>query len=248
MLVTRLQVRGRWIQQRRWFGVLLQPDIHPFEQVGLVVAGADDVELGAGLVAVRGDELDRAIEGVVAGAAGEGLRFQRRILRPVGRVLVILDQLARAAQQIALEVEGFICAGGRVASHADDDACRVVMLDRVCRAGSIFASDHLRAYRSGRFRAYRRKSLSRTGSIAVCIEWVGAFDEGAHRAVQCVVIDAECMAPTVPGQHRFAGGVVQHPAITGIHAVLEEQIAGDVVAGHETGDRIGRLDCSAPAA
>ncbi len=35
----------------------------------------------------------------------------------------------------------------------------------------------------------------------------------------------------VPGEHRLAGGVVEHPAIAGVHAVLEEQIAGDVVSG-----------------
>ena len=63
----------------------------------------------------------------------------------------------------------------------------------------------------------------------------------AYRAVQCVVIGAEGMISAIPGEHRFAGGIVQHPAVTGIHAVLEEQIAGDVVTGRKTCDRIGSL-------
>ena len=43
------------------------------------------------------------------------------------------------------------------------------------------------------------------------------------------------MASVVPGQHRFTGGVVDHPAVTGIHAVLEQQIAGNVVTGNAAG-------------
>ena len=152
-----LQVRGRRIQQVRRFGGLLQPDIHPFEQVGFVVTGADNVELGAGLIAVRRDELDRAVEGIVAGAAAEYLGFQRRTLRPVGRGLVILDQLAGAAQQIALEIKGFISAGGRILRHADDKTSGIVMLIRLA------AQVELSWHRPDRFRAYRRKSFSRTG-------------------------------------------------------------------------------------
>lgn len=34
----------------------------------------------------------------------------------------------------------------------------------------------------------------------------------------------------VPREHGLAGGVDQHPAVAGIHAVLVEQVAGDVVA------------------
>src|SRR5262249_41531058 len=40
----------------------------------------------------------------------------------------------------------------------------------------------------------------------------------------------------IPCQHGLSGGVPQHPAVAGVHAMLEEQIAGDVV----TRDSISR--------
>ena len=83
-------------------------------------------------------------------------------------------------------------------------------------------------------------------------EWVSlriaSLNEGAKRAVQGVVLRAKYMAAAVPGEHRLAGGVVQHPAIAGVHAVLEQQIAGDVVAGNEAGTPGRRPGCPAPAA
>ena len=56
---------------------MLQPDAHTLQQTGFVVGGLGDVERGACLVAVRANELDRAVECVIAGATGENLRFQR---------------------------------------------------------------------------------------------------------------------------------------------------------------------------
>ena len=70
------------VEQRRWLVGLFQPDIHPLQQVRLVVARANHVELGAGPVAVRGDELDRAVEGVEACAAGERLVLQQGASAP----------------------------------------------------------------------------------------------------------------------------------------------------------------------
>ena len=55
---------------------------------------------------MRRDRLDRAVERVVAGAALEGLGVELRVQQPVGDGLVVADQPARAAQQVALEVVG----------------------------------------------------------------------------------------------------------------------------------------------
>ena len=66
------------------------------------------LNFGIDLITVRGDDLDRAIQGIVAGAAAEYLCFQHWILRPVRRFLILLDQLSRTAQRIALEIEGFL--------------------------------------------------------------------------------------------------------------------------------------------
>ena len=77
--------------------------VHPLQQVGFVVAGW--MTLTEPLVAVRRGQLGRAVERVVAGAAGEGLGFQRHGGRPVQRGLVVAARkLALAAQQVALEV------------------------------------------------------------------------------------------------------------------------------------------------
>ena len=53
--------------------------------------------------------------------------------------------------------------------------------------------------------------------------------------MQRIIFGSERMASTVPCQHRLAGCVVDHPAITGIHAVLIEQITGNVVTGNTPG-------------
>jgi len=36
----------------------------------------------------------------------------------------------------------------------------------------------------------------------------------------------------IPGEGYLAGRIMQLPPITGVHAVLEQQVAGDVVTGH----------------
>jgi len=74
-----MQIGRRRIKQGRWFGGLPQPGIHPFQQIGLVVTGADDVYLAVGLVAVRRNHLDRPIERVIVGAAGEDFGFHPRL-------------------------------------------------------------------------------------------------------------------------------------------------------------------------
>ena len=53
------------------------------------------------------------------------------MLGPVGRGSVISEQLSRAAQRVALEVEGFIFAGDRIAIEARDQSCRIVMPQRL---------------------------------------------------------------------------------------------------------------------
>src|SRR2546421_333525 len=68
--------------------------------------GLDDVELGAGQAAVRRDGLDRAVERIVARAALECLGRKLRVALPIGDRGVVAEEAARAAQQVALEVEG----------------------------------------------------------------------------------------------------------------------------------------------
>ena len=55
-----------------------------------------------------------------------------------------------------------------------------------------------------------------------------------HRSARAFVVH-------IPGQHRLPGRVHQHPAVTRVHAVLEEKITGNVIAGNETGRGIGGL-------
>src|SRR5829696_1417061 len=49
------------------------------------------------------------------------------------------------------------------------------------------------------------------------------------------------MTETVPGEHWFTRRIVQRPALSGIHAVLKQQIAGNVVTGSESVRWIFRL-------
>ena len=51
--------------------------------------------------------------------------------------------------------------------------------------------------------------------------------------MQFIVGYARDEATAVPGEHWLARCVVQHPAVTGIHAVLKEQVASDVVTGRK---------------
>src|SRR3954465_3289766 len=67
---------------------------------------------------------------------------------------------------------------------------------------------------------------------------VSTSDEGIHRTVQLIVLRAEEMAAAVPGEHRLACGVIQDPAVSGIHAVLEEKVSGDVVTRSESTYRV----------
>src|ERR1700754_1065759 len=63
-----IQIRSRGIQQHRGLDILLQPDVYSFEQGSFVVGGPNDIELSAGLIAVRGYDLDRPIQRIVTNA------------------------------------------------------------------------------------------------------------------------------------------------------------------------------------
>ncbi len=39
----------------------------------------------------------------------------------------------------------------------------------------------------------------------------------------------------IPGHHRFARSIHEHPAVTSVHTVLVEQVASDVVTGNTVG-------------
>src|SRR5262249_6541135 len=143
-----------------------------------------------GLIAMWGDKLDRAVKSIVADTAGEYLYFQHRSLRPVRRSFVILDQSARAAEQVAFEIEGFVRAGGRIAPHADDKACRVVMLIRLATqvefSGLIICGSIGQAIP-------RRIAVNHFLELNYSdwIKSICALGEGAYRAMQLVVIGTE---------------------------------------------------------
>ncbi len=60
--------RSAWVKQSGRLGVLLQPDLLALQQVRFVVDRLGHIELCPGSAAVRGNNLDRAVEGVVGRA------------------------------------------------------------------------------------------------------------------------------------------------------------------------------------
>ena len=202
----RMQVRGGRIEPARRLGVPVEPGVHLLQQVGLVVARLDDVDRRARLVAVRRDQLGRAVEGVVAGAAGVGLGFERHGAGPVQRGLVRpAASCALAAQQVALEVVAVAGDDAGLIAEFDDLAAQVARLG--VRAGS-------------RRRCSARRCISAPAP---------SLQEGIRRPPQRVVGGAEAVVAAVPGVERLAGHVVQHPALARLHAGLVDAVAEHVV-------------------
>ena len=137
---------------------------------------------------------------------------------PVNRILVIARETSRAAQQIAFEI--MLLAGDHpglieLQKHEATQIARRGLGMLFTVNGPPDQDLFSKEFRAG----------------IVCI---ASLDERADRPVQGIVFRSKDIAATVPGEHRLAGGVVQHPAVAGVHAVLEEQVAGDVVAGQRT--------------
>src|SRR5262245_9584516 len=72
----RVQVRGGRIEPAGRLGILIEPDMHLLQQVGLVVDRLGDIYFSVGRVGVRCNRLDGAVERVVAGAGGVCVGFQ----------------------------------------------------------------------------------------------------------------------------------------------------------------------------
>ena len=153
---------------------------------------------------VRRGQFRRAVERIVAGAAGVEVGFQRHGGRPVQSGFVRLGKLALAAQQVALEV---VVVAGDDAGLIEDLhhlAAQVVGL----RVGLGFAIDGA-PHPQLRPRAFAQ--------------------EGIRGPPQRVVGGAEPVIAAVPGVERLAGHVVQHPALARLHAGLMDAVAEQVV-------------------
>src|SRR6266487_864858 len=77
--------------------------------------------------------------------------------------------------------------------------------------------------------------------LRVFIGLIAALNPRADGAVKGVIFRAKYVAPAVPSQHGFAGGVIEHPTVASIHAVLKEQIPGNVVTGRKASRWVGLI-------
>ena len=172
-------------------------------------------------------EPGHAPEGIVLGDLVEGFAIER--VRPipvhhaVGVGSVGLDQGARNVCGFAAHVDALHrCLAARV--QMDDGLADEVARLRVRQIrGAV-----------GESRVAVVERLDQRGRGIIQLEPLlrGPVQRIVFRAEQSILNGrSRSLVVCIPGQHGFACGIVDHPAVARVHAVLEEQVAGDVVAG-----------------
>src|SRR5262249_33617650 len=130
--------------------------------------------------------------------------LQFRIGRPVERRFVFPGQLTLALKQVAFEV--VILAEHRSSLIEEThDLTSLILHFWVSLTFSVDSAPD-----------------QKLGAVAFAEETIG-------RSVEWIVSATELMIPAIPGTNRFARNVVEHPALTGIHAGLMDFVAQHVV-------------------